>query len=90
MATIHISDVDAARDFAALLAHVRSGADVVIESGTSPVAVLRAPVPPRRTIEEVLALLPDGPATRMGEDFAQDVEEAISFHREPLDTPEWD
>lgn len=90
MATIHISDVEAAHDFAALLAHVRAGAEVVIESGSAPIAVLHAPVPKGRTIEEVLALLPDGPSTRMGEDFARDVEDAIAFHREPLHPPDWD
>ncbi|MGA2251656.1 hypothetical protein [Terracidiphilus sp.] len=89
MATIHISDVDAARDFAAVLAYVRSGAEVIIESGALPVAVLHAPVPKGRTIEEVLALLPDGPSTRMGEDFARDVEDAIAAHREPLNPPAW-
>jgi antitoxin (DNA-binding transcriptional repressor) of toxin-antitoxin stability system len=89
MATIHISDVDAARDFAALLAHVRAGAEVVIESGASPVAILHAPVPQRRTIEEVLALLPKNSPATMDEDFAADVEAAIEAHREPLSPPEW-
>jgi antitoxin (DNA-binding transcriptional repressor) of toxin-antitoxin stability system len=89
MATIHISDVDAARDFAALLAHVRSGAEVIIESGTSPVAVLHAPVPSRRTIEECLSLLPKDSAAIIDEDFAADVKASIAAHREPLNPPAW-
>lgn len=90
MATIHISEADAARDFAALLKHVRAGSEVVIESGSSPIAVVHAPVPKGRKIEEVLALLPKDSSARMGEDFARDVEEAIAFHREPLNPPDWD
>jgi antitoxin (DNA-binding transcriptional repressor) of toxin-antitoxin stability system len=43
MAIIHISEAEAVRDFAAVLAHVRAGSEVIIESDLTPVAVL---VPP--------------------------------------------
>ena len=43
---IHISEEDAARDFAGLLARVREGAEVVVESDACAVAVLR-PIAPR-------------------------------------------
>ena len=90
MATIHISETEAARHFARMIAEVRGGAEIVIEDGALPVAVLHAPVPPRRSIEECLALLPeDSPAT-VDEEFARDVEAAIAAHREPLDPPAWD
>ena len=90
MATIHISATEAARDFAGLLARVRAGAEVVIEDGPLTVAVLHAPTPPRRSIEECIALWPeDSPAT-IDEDFARDVEEAVAAHREPLNPPAWD
>jgi antitoxin (DNA-binding transcriptional repressor) of toxin-antitoxin stability system len=90
VATIHISATEAARDFAALLAHVRAGAEVVIKDGPMTVAVLHTPAPPRRSIEECIALLPeDSPAT-IDEDFARDVEEAVAAHREPLNPPAWD
>jgi antitoxin (DNA-binding transcriptional repressor) of toxin-antitoxin stability system len=90
MATIHISEADAARDFAGLLARVRAGAEVIIESDAYPVAVLHTPAPPRRSIEECIALLPaDSPAT-IDEDFASDVAAAVAAHREPLNPPEWD
>lgn len=73
MTTIYISELDAARDFAGLMAHVRAGVEIVIKDGTSPVAVLSTPAPPRRSIEECIALLPaDSPAT-IDEDFAGDV-----------------
>ena len=90
MATIHISAAEAARDFTALLAHVRAGAEVIIEDGSLTVAVLHTPAPPRRSIEECIALLPeDSPAT-IDEDFARDVADAAAAHREPLNPPEWD
>ncbi len=90
MATIHISAAEGARDFTALLAQVRAGAEVIIEDGSITVAVLHTPAPPRRSIEECIALLPeDSPAT-IDEDFARDVAEAVATHREPLNPPAWD
>ena len=90
MATIHISEADAAGDFAGLMARVRAGAEVVIESGAAPGIVLRTAAPPRRSIEECIALLPaDSPAT-IDEDFASDVAAAVAAHREPLNPPAWD
>jgi antitoxin (DNA-binding transcriptional repressor) of toxin-antitoxin stability system len=56
---IHVSEAEAASDVAGLLARVRAGAEIVIESGKLPVAVIHAPVPPRRCISECIALLPE-------------------------------
>jgi antitoxin (DNA-binding transcriptional repressor) of toxin-antitoxin stability system len=84
---IHISEAEAASDFASLLARVRSGAEVVIESGKLPVAVIHAPIPPRRTISECIALLPEDTTAVMDADFAKDIEAAIESHREPLEPP---
>jgi prevent-host-death family protein len=41
MATIRISEAEAARDFGAVLARVRAGEEVVIEKDAQPVAVVR-------------------------------------------------
>jgi antitoxin (DNA-binding transcriptional repressor) of toxin-antitoxin stability system len=90
MATIHISEADAARDFPGLMAHVRAGTEIVIESNATPVAVLRTPAPPRRSIEECIALLPEDSTATIDEDFARDVQEAVAAHREPLNPPAWD
>jgi antitoxin (DNA-binding transcriptional repressor) of toxin-antitoxin stability system len=90
MVTIHISVGEAARDFASVLAHVRAGAEVVIENGSEPVAVMHTPVPPRRSIEECIALLPEDSTATIDEDFARDVEEAVAAHREPLNPSAWD
>jgi antitoxin (DNA-binding transcriptional repressor) of toxin-antitoxin stability system len=89
---IHISEGEAASNFADVLARVRAGAEVVIESerGKLPVAVIHAPAPPRRTISECMALLPEDSTAVMDADFAKDVEAAIESHREPLTPPAWD
>jgi antitoxin (DNA-binding transcriptional repressor) of toxin-antitoxin stability system len=87
---IHISDAEAAQDFAGLLARVRAGAEVVIESGKLPVAVIHAPVPPRRTVADCLALLPEDSTATIDADFPKDIQEAIESHRKPLDPPAWD
>jgi antitoxin (DNA-binding transcriptional repressor) of toxin-antitoxin stability system len=90
MATIHISEAEAARDFAGLMARVRAGAEVVIEDGPLTVAVLHAPTPPSRSIEECIALLPEDSPAIIDEDFARDVADAVEAHREPLNPPAWD
>ena len=89
---IHISEKEAASDFASVLARVRAGAEVVIESESRklPVAVVHLPVPPRRSISECIALLPEDSTAVMDADFAKDVEAAIESHREPLEPPAWD
>jgi antitoxin (DNA-binding transcriptional repressor) of toxin-antitoxin stability system len=90
MGTIHIPEAEAARNFAALMASVRAGAEVVIENGAFPVAVLHASAPPRRTIEECIALLPENSSAILDEDFAGDVTAAVASHREPLTASAWD
>ena len=87
---IHISKAEAASNLADLLARVRARAELVIESGQLPVAVIRAPAPPRRTISECIALLPEDSTAVMNADFAKDVEAAIESHREPLEPPACD
>jgi antitoxin (DNA-binding transcriptional repressor) of toxin-antitoxin stability system len=89
---VHISEAEAASDFASVLARVRAGAEVVIESeyGNFPVAVIHSPMPARRSISECIALLPEDSTAVMDADFAKDVEAAIESHREALEPPAWD
>lgn len=88
---IHISEKEAAStNVATLLAHVRAGAEVVIENGKRPVAVIRPAEPVRRTISECIALLPEDSTATIDADFAKDVAAAIESHREPLNPPAWD
>ena len=87
---IHISEAEAAGNFSSLLARVRAGAEIVIERNAQPIAVLRSPTPPRRTISECIALLPEDSTATIDADFAKDVEAAVASHREPLDASVWE
>jgi len=93
---IHISEEDAARDFAGVLARVREGAEVVIESNARPVAVLR-PAGEEfrpRLLSESIALAKEhaeelGYEPRMDPEFASDLEDIIRSRR-PWNPPAWE
>jgi antitoxin (DNA-binding transcriptional repressor) of toxin-antitoxin stability system len=87
---IHISEAEAAGDFASVLARVRAGAEIVIESGKLPIAVIHAPAPPRRSISDCIARLSEDSTAIMDAEFARDVKAAIESHHEPLEPPAWD
>jgi antitoxin (DNA-binding transcriptional repressor) of toxin-antitoxin stability system len=88
---IHISDKDAASDFASLLAKVRSGVEIVIEINQQPVAILQPAVPKGRLLSESLAIArARGSKATLDEGFAKDVEDGIEERRQPLNPPEWD
>jgi antitoxin (DNA-binding transcriptional repressor) of toxin-antitoxin stability system len=95
METIHISEAEAAANFAGLMARARAGAEVFIEDSASAALVLRvASEPHGRLLSESIAL-----ATRHAEElgyepvmdasFAADLEEIIR-NRKPRDTSAWD
>ena len=91
---IHISDVEAASDFASLLARVRAGAEVVIEHDARPVAVVRPVESTRRTISESIELAKaheeeSGQAPVLDPDFAADVEDIIT-NRHLWNPPTWE
>lgn len=91
---IHVSEAEAASDFAALLARVRAGAEVIIENRERPVAVLQAAEPVRRSISECIALAKrheeeTSKAPIPDSDFAADVEDILS-HRRPWNPPAWE
>jgi prevent-host-death family protein len=87
---IHISEIEAASNFAALLARVRAGAEIVIERNSQPVAVVHPAEPVRRTISECIALLPEDSKAIIDPDFANDVQAAVESHREALDSTAWE
>ena len=88
---VHVTEAEAAKDFAAVMSKVRSGAEVVIEKDARPVAVVKAPEPVLRLLSESLRLIRErGSTATLGGGFAKDVEEAIESHREPLDPPAGD
>jgi len=92
MATIHIPETEAARNFAAVMAHVRAGADVAIEDHGETVALVSRPMKrPGLLLSEIIARLEArGSTATVDEEFARDVEAAIAAHPEPLNPPIWD
>jgi antitoxin (DNA-binding transcriptional repressor) of toxin-antitoxin stability system len=96
MATIRISETEAARDFAGLMARVRAGAEVVIESDARAVAVVR-PAGDEfrpRLLSDSIALAKKhaaelGYEPRMDPEFAADLEEILRSRR-PWNPPAWE
>ena len=90
---IHISETEAASNFADVLARVRAGAEVVIH-GHEPIVVVRAEAVRGRRISECIALAKaheeeTGKAPVLDPDFAADIEEIIK-NRKPWNPPAWD
>src|SRR5579859_4847062 len=88
---IHISEIEAAKNFADLMAKVRAGNEVVIEHDTQPVAIV-SPVEPRlRLLSEAIALADaKGSTVTLDAGFSQDLENIVKSHREPLSPALWD
>ena len=97
MVTLHISEVDLARDLHSVLAQARQGVEVVIEEDHKPVAVLKASVaaPPGRKLRECIELAKEYEANLdvapvPDTDFARDVQEGINARRDTFDPPAWE
>ena len=93
---IHISEAEAARDFAGVLARVREGTEVVIESNASAVAVVRPAGEAfrPRLLSESIALAKKheeetGVVPVLDPDFAADMEDVIKT-REVWNPPAWE
>jgi antitoxin (DNA-binding transcriptional repressor) of toxin-antitoxin stability system len=88
---VHVTEAEAAKDFASVMSKVRAGAEVVIEKDALPVAVVKPPEPVLRLLSESLRLAREhGSTATLDGGFAKDVEAAIESHREPLVPPAWD
>jgi hypothetical protein len=92
MATIHIPEAEAAKNFEAVMAHVDRGSEVVIERGAHPIAIVRPPARhPGRLLSESIALAQElGLSATIDEEFARNVAAVIDLQSEPLDPPAWD
>jgi antitoxin (DNA-binding transcriptional repressor) of toxin-antitoxin stability system len=92
---IHISEFEAASDFALVMTRVREGAEVIIERDAKPVAVVRPAETVRgRPISESIALAEVhakevGDEPTMDSDFAADLEEIIKS-RKPRNVLTWE
>jgi hypothetical protein len=96
MATIHISESEAARNFAGIREKVRVGAEFVIESEGGVVAVVRQPdadFRPRLLSDCIAAEkaleAETGDSPVFDAEFADDLAEVIS-NRKPWNPPAWD
>jgi hypothetical protein len=92
MATIHIPEAEAARNFAAVMSHIDDGSEVVIERDAHPVAFIHPPVKhPGLLLSEIIARAEArGSTITLDGNFGRDLEDAIASHPEPLSPPEWD
>ena len=95
MSTVRTSETELARDVRAVLAKVQQGIEVIIEQDHRPIAVIKTPPAPGRTISECIALA-EAYEDRLGyrptpdPDFAKDVQQGVQAHPEPLNPPTWD
>ena len=83
MAIIHISEAEAARDLPGLLAKVRAGEEIRIDSGAETVAVIKAPgmdAKPRTTSEAIRRSKERGSTITLDEQWGRDLEEIIEMH----------
>ena len=86
MATIHIPEAEAARNFAEIMARAREGVEVIIEDAGSPSLVLKvAEESPVRLLSESLRMAREhGSTVTLDPGFSADLEAVINSHRQPL------
>jgi antitoxin (DNA-binding transcriptional repressor) of toxin-antitoxin stability system len=94
MPVTYVSETEAIRDIAGLLARAQSGEEIVIQKDSAPSVVLRKAALPRRSISESIALAEArseelGYKPVMDAPFAADIEQIIRS-RKPRDTAAWD
>jgi antitoxin (DNA-binding transcriptional repressor) of toxin-antitoxin stability system len=94
MAVVHISDADAVRDLAGIMARVSAGEEIVIDNGTLTVAMVPSAIPSRRSISECIARArkheeESGEAPVLDPDFAADMKEIVE-NRKPWNPPAWE
>ena len=91
MATLHISEVELARDIHAVLAKVQEGVEIVVEQDHRPIAVIRSPVTKGRLLSECIAVAEArGSTVTLDEGFMMDVEEGIASRSKPWNPPSWE
>lgn len=90
MATIRISEAEAIRNIAGLLARAYMGEEIIIEKdATSAALVLRAEVerPVRKLSDSLHLANQHGSRVTLDGGFGDDVEAAVKSHPEPLEDP---
>jgi antitoxin (DNA-binding transcriptional repressor) of toxin-antitoxin stability system len=95
MEHVRMTEAEVTNNFGAVLEKLQLGAEIVVERDQRPVAIIRPPQGPGRSIDESIALAEAyeeklGFAPVPDPDFATDVQAAIDAHREPLGPTSWD
>ena len=94
MAQVHMTEAEVSQNFADVLEKIQRGAEVIVERDAQPVAVIKPPQRPGRTISESIAIAKQrererGYAITLDPDFAADVEEIVR-NRQPWNPPSSD
>jgi hypothetical protein len=91
MATLHMTESEAARDLHAVLVKVQQSGEVIVERDHRPVAVIRSPLVKGRLLSECIALAEARGTTAIpDEGFMQDVAEGIAERSKPWNQPSWE
>lgn len=94
MSALHLTEAQVMRDLATVLEKVRQGVEIIIEKDNQPVAVIKPPRPPRRTISGSIALAQErekerGYRATLEPDFAADIQQIVR-NRPSWRPPSWD
>ena len=93
MAVIHISEEEAARDFAGLMSKVRAGEEVRIEGDSDVIAIskIASGKPGRKTLSEAIRLAEERALdVTLDDQFARDLEDVISLHEREARRDLWE
>ena len=93
MTTVRMKEADVVSDLKTVLEKVQQGVEIIVEKNNRPIAVIKPPQPPRRTISECIAAAEQrererGYAVTLDPDFAADVEKIVN-NRRPWNPPPW-
>jgi antitoxin (DNA-binding transcriptional repressor) of toxin-antitoxin stability system len=86
METIHISEAEAAANFAGFMARIRAGTEIIIQEAALPAVVLRMVAEPtlRRLSESLRLAKEHGSMATLDGGFADDLEAIVNSHAAPL------
>jgi len=91
MEQVHMTEAEVTGNFAAVLEKIQQGAEVVVQQGHRPVAVIRPPKRSGRPISECIASAKASASkATLDGGFAADVGEGIRDRQKPWDPPSWD
>jgi antitoxin (DNA-binding transcriptional repressor) of toxin-antitoxin stability system len=89
--TVHMTEQEVTKNFAAVLSKIREGIDVVVEQDHRPVALIRSPRQSGRLLSECIASAKaSGSRVTLDKGFGRDVEEGIKERQHPWNPPSWE